>query len=90
MKSNIHVPKKGGEQKAIKYSLMLLVIVACSFTFVMFCICVGLVGTRQEFSYCLYEGSALFHETLLFDWKVFWTAEGLVKWHLFVMLMGVQ
>lgn len=71
MKSNIHVPKKGGEQKAIKYSLMLLVTVACSFTFVTFCICVGLVGTWQEFSCCLYEGSALFHETLLLTGRSF-------------------
>lgn len=89
MKSNIHVPKKGGERKAIKYLLMSLVIVACSFNVILFRICVGLVRTWQEFSCCLYEGSAPFLETLLFDW-VFWATEGLVKWHLFVMFMGVQ
>lgn len=90
MKSNLHVPKKGGERKAIKYLLMSLVIVACSFNFVLFGVCVGLVGTWRESSCCLYEGSALFLDTLLFDWKVFLAAEGLVKWHLFVMFMGVQ
>lgn len=90
MISNLHVPKKGGEWKAIKYLLMSLVVVACSFRFDLFGICVGFIGTWQEFSCCLCEGSALFLETLLFDWKVFWATEGLGKWHLFVMFMGVQ
>lgn len=88
MISNLHVPKKGGERKAIKYLLMSLVVVACSFHFDLFGICVGFVGTW--FSCCLCEGSALFLETLLCDWKVFWATEGLGKWLLFIMFMGVQ